>query len=115
MSVDQTATAAQLTAAIAAVNASISTVGTLQNDSPVVLATVYAAVQSALVPFDNAIAAYDADIDTTTVAGVVAGIPVPQMISTLLVQAGDVAQQAILVVARSFVSRVGINVANAPG
>lgn len=115
MAVNQAAIAAQLITQLALVNGSISTVGTMQEDSPVVLQTVYNAVQNALAPFLAAIATYDADIDTTTVGSVVTGGAPPQMAIALLNQAADVAQQARLLVAQAYVSRVGVNVLNAPG
>lgn len=115
MAVNQAATAAQLTAAVAAVNAAIAAVGVLQDASPEALGGVYTAVQSAVAAFEGAVAAYDADIDTTSLGGVVPGSPVPLMVASLLEQAGDVTQQAVLVVAAAYVSRVGVNVLNAPG
>lgn len=115
MAVNQAAIAAQLITQMALVKGSISTVGTMQEDSPIVLKTVYNAVQNALVPFLAAIATYDADIDTTSVGGVVAGVAAPQLATALLNQAADVAQQARLLVAQAYVSRVGVNVLNAPG
>jgi NAD-dependent oxidoreductase involved in siderophore biosynthesis len=115
MAVNQAAIAAQLITQLALVNGSISTVGALQEDSPIVLQTVYNAVQNALAPFLAAIAAYDADIDTTSVGSVVTGGAGPQLAAALLNQAADVAQQARLLVAQAYVSRVGVNVLNAPG
>lgn len=98
------------------VQASITTVGTpLQETSPVVLETVYTAVQSATVPFDQAIAAFDADIDTTTFAGVQPGVPGPINAVALLEQSADVEQLALLIVGRAYVTRVGVNINNAPG
>lgn len=115
MAVDQVSIAADLTAKIVAVNAEISTVGTLAVDSPIILSTVFTTVQSALVPFNNAIVAFDADIDITSVGGVITGPAGPVLAADLLNQASDVSQQGILVVARAFLSRVGTNIANAPG
>jgi hypothetical protein len=115
MSVAQAAFASQMTAQIAAVNAAISTIGTLENNPPVILATIYTAVQSARVPFDNAIAAFDADIDITTVGGVVPGLPAPQLAAILLNQASDVMQEWQVIVAEAYLVRVGANAFNAPG
>ena len=115
MSVNYSNYAAQILTQMALVNASISTVGKLQEATPITLKPVYAAVQNALVPFQAAIAAYDGDIDNTSVGGVVAGVPAPQLAIALLNQAQDLAQQSALVIAAAYVSRVGINVNNSPG
>jgi hypothetical protein len=115
MAVAQASFATQMTAQIAAVNAVISTIGTLENNPPVILATIYTAVQSARVPFDNAIAAFDADIDGTSVGGVVAGLPAPQLATTLLNQASDVMQEWQVIIAEAYLVRVGANAFNAPG
>jgi hypothetical protein len=115
MAVDQVSIAADLTAKIVAVNAAISAVGSLEIAPPQVLKTVYAPVQDALASFESAISAYDADIDTSSVGGVVAGLPAPQLAAALLNQALDVAQQGRLVIAMAFTARVGVNVLNAPG
>jgi hypothetical protein len=116
MAVNYQAYAAQMLTQIALLNGSISTVGgSLQEATPVVLKTVYTAVQNALVPFQNAIAAFDADIDTTSVGGVIVGLAPPQMSVALLNQALDLEQQARLVVAEAYVARAGVNVNNSPG
>jgi hypothetical protein len=116
MAVNQISFASQMTAAIAAVNAAISAVGApLENSPPSVLNTVYAAVQNARVPFDNAIAAFDADIDTTSVGSVVIGLPAPQLAAALLNQASDLMQEWQVIVAEAYLVRVGANAANAPG
>jgi hypothetical protein len=115
MTVAQASFAAQMTAQIAAVNAVISTIGTLENNPPVILATIYTAVQNARVPFDNAIAAFDGDIDQTSVGGVVPGLPAPQLAATLLNQASDVMQEWQVIIAEAYLVRVGANAFNAPG
>jgi hypothetical protein len=115
MAVDYAAYQAEMLTKMALVNASISTVGRLDGTSPVVLATVYKAVQNALAPFNAAIAAFDADIDQDSVGGVVAGLPGPTLAAALLNQAFDVSQEAVTVTARAYVSRVGVNIANATG
>ena len=115
MAVNQATYAAQMTAQIQSVNAVISSIGALATAPPVILQTLYTAVQSALVPYQNAIAAIDADIDITSVGRVTAGGFGPVLATSLLVQASDVAQQAILIVAEAYLTRVGINCLNAPG
>src|SRR5260221_13882404 len=102
MAVTQSSYATQMTAQIAAVNKTISTIGTLENNPPVILATIYTAVQNARVPFDNAIAAFDADIDGTSVGGVVAGLPAPQPSATLLNQGSDVMEEWAGVIAAAY-------------
>jgi len=115
MSVDFNDYVAQITTQMALVNGSISVVGDLQDATPVVLATIYAAVLNALAPFEAAIAATDADIITTSVGGVVSGQPSPFLSATLLEQTLDVEQQARLIIAASYVTRVGANVFSSPG
>src|SRR5260370_31828746 len=115
MTVNQSSFASQMTAQIAAVNAAISTIGTLENNPPVILNTIYTAVQSARVPFDNAIAAFDADIDQTSVGGVVAGLPAPQLAVTLLNQASDVIEALRGVVCRGYLHAVGAHARNGRG
>lgn len=115
MAVNQAAVAAKLTAGIQAVNETISTVGELNSSRPDILSTVYAVVKDALIPFVEAIAAYDADIDTGSVGGVVKNLPAPQLAAVLLNQTKSVEQQARLVIAEAFLSRVGVNLNNAPG
>lgn len=115
MTVAQASFASQMTAQIAAVNAVISTIGTLENNPPSILATLYTAVQNARAPFDAAIAAFDADIDMTSVGGVVPGLPAPQLAAALLNQASDVMQEWLVIIAEAYLVRVGANAANAPG
>ena len=115
MSVDFNGLAAKMLTQMALVNASISTVGTLQEATPITLRTVYAAVQNALAPFDSAIAAYDADIITTSVGGVILGTAAPTLASILLTQSTDVGQQSLAVIGRAYVARAAVNVLNSPG
>jgi hypothetical protein len=115
MAVIQSSFAAQMTAQIAAVNAVISTIGTLENNPPVILRTLYTAVQNARVPFDAAIAAFDADIDITSVGSVVPGVPAPQLAAALLNQTSDVMQEWQVIIAEAYLVRVAANAFNAPG
>src|SRR5579872_4395253 len=115
MAVDQVAIATRITAGITAINAAISTVGTLQGAGVNVLATVSATVQSALPAFDAGISALDADIDETDAGGVAAGLPAPDLIAALLTQASEMQQLATLVAARNYVARAGVNIEEAPG
>lgn len=115
MTVAQNAYATQMTSAIAAVNAVLSTVGTMQYDSPIVLNTVYVAIQNARAPFDAAFQAFEADIDQTSVGGVVTGQPPPLMIAALLNQASDLNQEYNVIVAEAYLLRAGQNITLAPG
>jgi hypothetical protein len=115
MTVNQTSFATQMTAAISAVNAVISTVGSLENDSPIIVQTIFSSVQSNRVPFDKAIAAFDADIDITSVGSVVVGKPAPVLATALLNQASDVMQEWQVIIAEAYLIRVGQNCLNAHG
>lgn len=115
MSVDLNTYTAQMITQMALVQGSITTVGTLENATPKALEIVYAAVANALVPFNQAIAAYEADIDTTTVGGVVTGVAPLSVAATLLTQTDDVEQEAVLIVTRAYLARVGANINNATG
>jgi hypothetical protein len=115
MAVDQASIAAQATAGIVAVNAAISTVGTLQGAGITLLSTVTAAVESALPAFQFGIDALDADIDEANAGGVAAGLAPPEMAAALMVQASEMQQLATLVTAKAFLARAGINIEQAPG
>jgi len=115
MTVPQNAYALQMTAAIASVNAVIDTIGTMQYDSPIVLNTVYVAVQNARAPFDAAFQAFENDIDQTTVGGVDVGIPAQLMAPELLNQASDLMQEYNVIIAEAYLLRAGQNILIAPG
>lgn len=115
MAVAQQAYGAQMTAAIAAVNAVIATVGTMQYDSPTVLNTVYVAIQNNRAPFDQAFLAFEADIDQTSVGGVIVGQPPQLMIDELVNQASDLDQEYKVIIAEAYLLRAGQNVLLAPG
>lgn len=115
MSVDINTYTEQMLTQMALVQGAISTVGVLDSATQPALDVVYEAVADALAPFNAAIAAYEADIDTTSVGGVVSGIAPPTMSDELLVQADDVTKEADLIVARAYLSRIGASVKSAPG
>lgn len=115
MAVDQASIASQITAGIVAVNAAISTVGTLQGAGITVLATVSAAVESALPAFEAGIATLDDDIDEVDVGGVAAGLAAPDLAAALTAQASEMQQLATLVTAKAYLARVGVNIEQAPG
>jgi hypothetical protein len=104
-----------MAAALTVVNTAIPTIGTLQESPPSTIKTVYNAVQNALAPFNAAIASYDADIDTSSVGGVVATLLPLQMVTALKNQVLDVGNQAITIIAQSYVTRVASNLYNFPG
>lgn len=115
MSVDFNDYTAQMITQMALVQASITTIGNLDEVNLTTLQIVYAALQNLQAPFDAAIAAVELDIDQTSVGSVVLGLPPPMMVNLLLNQATDVEQEARLVVGRAYVSRIGVNVSNSPG
>lgn len=115
MSVDIAKYTAEMLTQTALVQASITTVGTLDRASPKALEVVYAAVQNALAPFDAAIAEYEAEIETTSFGGVIIGRHPVQCAAKLIEQATDVIEEERVRQARSFVSRIGNNVNNSPG
>jgi hypothetical protein len=106
---------AGLNAALAAVQAAVTAAGRLQGASIATVAPVAAAAANALPVVAAAVAALDGSIDTTTVGGVVAGIPTPVMVQTLLRAASDVQQLAKLVYLQGYIGRLATNVAQAPG
>lgn len=115
MSVDINEFTAQMATQMALVQGAISTVGDLDSANIFTLNVVYAATKNLIVPFDDAIAAYEVDIDIASVGGVVIGIGAPIMAKNLLIQADDLEKQGLLVVGRAYVVRTSANIANAPG
>lgn len=115
MAADQEFIAGELTAAITAVNAAISTVGTLQGAGIRVLASVSAAVDDGLAAFVSGINALDNDINLVDAGGVAAGMTATAMAAALTTQTSEMQQLATLVVAKAYFARVGINVRQAPG
>jgi|ERR1700729_838592 len=116
MAVNSAAISSQINTAIVSMQNELSSVGnSLQDSSPVVLASVYQASQNALAPFITAINAYDSDIDTTSVGSVVVGLPATQLAAALVNQANDLTTQAVLVVTQAYVARIGVNLLNATG
>lgn len=115
MSVNQSSLVAGVNAAIAAVQAAVTAAGRLQGASIATVAPVAAAAASALPALSAAVAAIDGDIDTTSVGGVVSGVPAPAMVQTLLRAASDVQQLATLVYLQAYMARLATNVAQAPG
>lgn len=114
MSYNANAQAAQLIIKLALVQNTITTIGTLEGQSPAVLNTVYVAVTNALAPVNAAISGYEADIDTTTFAGVGSQDAVT-MAKTMLSQMQDVTQESALLYMRAYLTRSAFNVKNYVG
>lgn len=115
MAVDQAAFAAQLESSLAAVQAAVAAAGTISTASPFALAAVTQAVNAEIANLESAIAAYDADIITTSVAGVVAGPPAPTIWPILLNQVDDSVLLTRLINALGYLQRLSTNLAQATG
>jgi hypothetical protein len=115
VSVNQAAISAQLAASIAAVTAALASVGTISTATPFALAPVAAAVSNEIATLQAAIAQFDADIVTSSVAGMVAGQPAPTLWPLLLAQAADSQQLAVLLNALGYLQRLATNLAQATG
>lgn len=115
MTVNSAAISAQLQSMLAAVQASIASVGTLSTATPIVLAPVVSAVNAGIATLQSAIATYDADIITTSIAGMIAGKPAPTLWPFLLAQSDDSNQIAVLLNALGYLQRISKNLAEATG
>jgi hypothetical protein len=115
MSVNQPAISAQLSTSLAAVNAALANVPDLSTATPFALAPVAAAVKAEIAVLQGAIAQFDADIITDSVAGIVSGVPAPTLWPVLLNQASDSAQIAVLLNALGYLQRLAKNLAEATG
>lgn len=101
--------------ALASVKAALAAVGKLEGASQVALAPVIAAANSAKVVFDTEQARIEGLVDETSLGGVTAGVPVPQIIAALNVQANNAQQLAGLVAGKGYLRRLAGNMARAPG
>jgi hypothetical protein len=115
MAVNQAPISTQVQAALSAVQAAIATVGDIDTATPFELQPVVAAVNAELAVLQSAIAAFDADIITTSVAGMVAGLPAPTLWPILVSQQSDSAQIATLLNALGYLQRLAKNLAQATG
>jgi hypothetical protein len=115
MVVNQAAISAQLQAAQIAVQTAIANAGTISTATPFALAPVAAAVAAEIATLQNAIAQYDADIITGSVAGMVSGPPAPTLWPVLLAQIADSTQIAVLLNALGYLQRLSSNLAQATG
>lgn len=109
MAVDQAAISLQLQASLAAVNAAIDSVGDISTATPFALAPAAAAVTAEIATLQSAIDEFDTDIITSSVAGVVSGVPAPTIWPVLLAQASDSEQIATLVNALGYLQRLAKN------
>jgi hypothetical protein len=115
MAVNQAAISAQLAISLAAVNAALAAVPDISTATPFALRPVAAAVSAEIAALQSAIAQFDADIITTSVAGVVAGQPAPTIWPVLLKQVSDSMQLATLFNALGYLQRLATNLAQATG
>lgn len=113
MAIDYAAAAGTLSDSIVAVNASISTVGVLQEAAPRVLQPVRDLLAEAAAEFEAVAAAIDATIDAPSVGGV-DGLPVPLMWGALSAIALGVEKEAMVIQARGYLGRVKKNVDREP-
>jgi hypothetical protein len=111
MAVDQASINAQLQASLATVQAAIAAVGDISTASPFALTPVVAAIDAEIATLQDAIDEFDADIITTSVAGVVTGSPAPTIWPVLLSQASDSEQIANLLNALGYLQRLSKNIA----
>jgi hypothetical protein len=109
MAVNQSVISAQLATSLAAVQAAISAVPDLSTATPFALAPVAAAVAAEITTLQSAIDAFDADIITTSVAGVTAGQPAPTQWAVLLNQVSNSAQISTLLNALGYLQRLAAN------
>jgi hypothetical protein len=115
MAVNQLPLAAAMTAAFATLQATITAAGPLANLTLPELAPINAAALAALPPFVTAITALNADIPTSTFAGMVPGAPVSQNVAALQTAASEVSQLAIALNAQAYITRISLNIGNATG
>lgn len=113
MSVNQGAISALLQAALAAVQAAIANAGDISAATPFALAPVATAVAAEIATLQSAIALIDADMITSSVAGVVTGSPAPTIWPVLLNQASDSAQISTLLNALGYLQRLSANLEQA--
>jgi hypothetical protein len=106
---------AAVTNAVAALEVAVAAAGTLQNAPQATLAPISAAVTAALAAIDAQAAEIEAMIDETSVGGVHVGTMAPELAATLVTQTQAVTDLAALKTLRGYVSRIGANIANAPG
>lgn len=115
MTVNQSTISAQLATSLAAVQAALAAVPDIATATPFALAPVVAAVNSEIAVLQDSIAQFDADIITSSVAGIVPGVPAPTLWPLLLQQVSDSEQIAVLLNALGFLQRLSTNLSEATG
>lgn len=115
MAVDQATISDQLATSLATVQAALAAVPDIETATPFALAPVAAAVASEIAVLQSAIALFDADIITTSVAGVVAGQPAPTIWPVLLNQVSDSQQISTLLNGLGYLQRLATNLSQATG
>lgn len=115
MSVDSAKVAAMVQASLSAVQAAIAAVpgGDISAATPFQLKPVADAVNAEVAVLQSAIAQYDADIITTSTAGMVTGQPAPTLWPVLLNQVADSVLIAQLLDALGYMQRLAVNLSQA--
>lgn len=98
-----------LTAELAAVNAQLLLIPSLQNATATQIVPLYKTVVAMLNTLNAAITQYDADIITTNVAGLAPNVAAPQLWPILLNQENDSLQIATLLNMLGYVARIKTN------
>lgn len=106
---------AAVTSAVAALQTAVGNAGTLQNASPSILAPVLTAVLAAQAAIDAQCTSIEGMLDETSVGGIHVGQPAPAMVTTLVAQTQAALDLSSLYTLRGYVSRIGVNIQNAPG
>ena len=105
-----------VTASIGVVQAAITSIPSrLAGASQVTLAPIALAVAVAVAALDKQAAVTEAAIDQNTVGGIGVLIPAPVLAAALLKQAGLLQDLSTFKIARGYLTRIAVNIANAPG
>jgi hypothetical protein len=112
--IDHTALAAEVAATLDAINAGISTIGTLRTATPTVIGPLVTTVDNGQDVIEAQIDALDADIVTDSFAGIVTGVAAPELWTVLIEQTASVVQLANLLDLHAYVGRARTNLSIAP-
>lgn len=115
VAVSQQSFSTQISAALASVQSALSAIPVLRDATLVQLAPVILAASSALAKFASIRATIDAQLSTTSVGGIVPGLPAPQIVSTYLQQLTAIEQLNTLVNAEAYLGRILTNLGQATG
>jgi hypothetical protein len=115
MAMDQLEVAGEIGDSLTTVLATVSTIGTLQTASPLILSTLITVMGDSLAAINAAISQLDTEIITDSVAGMVAGTPAPDLWPVLVAQANDSRQMALFLNVRAYAGRAQTNTAMSPG